>query len=658
MISILGSTAIAAAAVSSLAGLIFLLRGRGRGDQRLIDRGHRAVIALFVAVTAAVVALEVALIGVDFSVRYVAANINRATPLLFRIIGLWGALEGSILLWAWVLAGYAALVAVRYRGRHQETVPLALAVLLGITSFFLLLMLGPANPFGRLSPAPPDGRGLNPLLANHPLMAVHPPFLYLGYVGFAVPYAFAVAALLSRTLRDEWMTVTRRWTVAAWSFLGAGIILGAWWSYEVLGWGGYWAWDPVENAAFMPWLVATAFLHSVMVQERRRLLRLWNHALIIVTFLLTIFGTFLTRSGILGSVHDFTQSLIGPLFLIFIGAVLVFSVGVLLLRRDEVRDTGSLPAYVSRESLFLLNNVVLLAIAATIFIGTTFPLLAEAVAGVKLTVGPPFFNRLTVPLAMALLVLMATATLLPWGPAPRGALRRFVGPGLLSAALVAVLSVAGVRGLTLGALAVIIFAAAAQLAEFHRGARAMGRAEGRPYPLALVALFSANRRRYAGYLAHLGLALVLAGVAASSAYRTESDHTVSRGEAFSVPGYLLRYDGAALSRHPDKLVVAAAVSILPPTALEAVPSRPAAAVPALATLYPSERLYPQQRTPIPTPAVRSTWRGDLYLVLLAVGPDGSVVLKAITNPLVPWIWTGGLLMALAGLISIWPGRRG
>jgi len=336
----------------------------------------------------------------------------------------------------------------------------------------------------------------------------------------------------------------------------------------------------------------------------------------------------------------------------------VFSVGVLLLRRDEVRDTGSLPAYVSRESLFLLNNVVLLAIAATIFIGTTFPLLAEAVAGVKLTVGPPFFNRLTVPLAMALLILMATATLLPWGPAPRGALRRFVGPGLLSAALVAVLGVTGVRGLTLGALAVIIFAAAAQLAEFHRGARAVGRAEGQPYPLALVALFSANRRRYAGYLAHLGLALALAGVAASSAYRTESDHTVRRGEAFSVPGYLLRYDGAALSRHPDKLVVAAAVSILPPTALEAVPSRPAAAVPAVATLYPSERLYPQQRTPIPTPAVRSTWRGDLYLVLLAVGPDGSVVLKAITNPLVPWIWTGGLLMALAGLISIWPGRRG
>ncbi len=658
MISILGSIAIAAATVFALASLLFLLQGRARADQRLIDWGGRTVIGLFAAVTAAVVALEAALIGFDFSVRYVAANVNRATPLLFRVVGLWGALEGSILLWAWVLAGYAAIVAVRYRSRHRETVPLALAVLLGIASFFLLMMLGPANPFGRLSPAPPDGRGLNPLLANHPLMAVHPPFLYLGYVGFSVPYAFAIAALLSRTLRDEWMTLTRRWTVAAWSFLGAGIVLGAWWSYAVLGWGGYWAWDPVENAAFMPWLVATAFLHSVMVQERRRLLRLWNHALIIVTFLLTIFGTFLTRSGILGSVHDFTQSLIGPLFLLFIGAVLVFSVGVLLLRWDEVRDAGSLPAYISRESLILLNNVMLLAIAATIFIGTTYPLLAEAVAGVKLTVGPPFFNRLTVPLAMALLILMAAATLLPWGPAPRGALRRFVGPGVLSVVLVVVLGAAGVRGFTLGALGVIVFAAAAQLAEFHRGARTLARAERRPYPLALLALFSSNRRRYAGYLAHLGLALALAGVAASSAYRTESDHVVSRGETFRVAGYLLRYDGAALSRHPDKMVLAAVVSILPPRALEAAPQRPAAAIPAVATLYPSERLYPQQRTPIPTPAVRSTWRGDLYLVLLSVAPDGSVVIKAIANPLVPWIWTGGLLVALAGLISIWPGRRG
>ncbi len=657
MISFIGTAAVTFAAVTALAGLVALLRGRASGDPRAGEWGRRAVLVVFGAVTVAVAALEIGLIGFDFSVGYVASNINRATPLLFRIIGLWGALEGSILLWAWVLTGYTALVVLRYRDRYPDTVPLAVAVLLGIAAFFLLLMIGPANPFVRVDPAPLDGRGLNPLLQNHPLMAIHPPFLYLGYVGFSVPYAFAIAALLSRTLRDEWMTVTRRWTVAAWSFLAAGIVLGAWWSYAVLGWGGYWAWDPVENAAFMPWLVATAFLHSVMIQERRRLLRLWNHALIILTFLLTLFGTFLTRSGILGSVHDFTQSLIGPIFLTFIGTVLVFSLVVIFARWDEVRDSGSLPAYLSRESLFVLNNLLLLAIAATVFIGTTFPLLAEAAAGVKLSVGPPFFNRLTVPLAMGLLLTMAVATLLPWGPAPPGALRRLIGPGLISLGLVGVLAVVGVPVALLAVAGVLAFTALAQLAEFHKGALALSRADGGPYPLALLSLFRANRRRYAGYLAHLGLILALAGVAGSFGYRTESEHFVKRGDVFRAGGYTLRYDGAAMARRPDRIRAAATVSLLPAGALEASPARPLAAVPAIATLYPAETIYPQQRTPVPTPAVRSTWRGDLYLVLLSISPQGAA-LKVITNPLVPWIWTGGLLMALAGLISIWPGRRG
>jgi cytochrome c-type biogenesis protein CcmF len=613
---------------------------------------------MVIAVTVAVFALERALIGFDFSVQYVAQNITRTTPLMFRIIGLWGALEGSILLWAWVLSGYTALVAIRYRHRYPETTPLALAVLMGISAFFLLLMLGPANPFVKLSPIPADGRGLNPLLQNHPLMAVHPPLLYLGYVGFAVPYAFALASLLSRTMRDEWMMVTRRWTVAAWSFLGAGIVLGAWWSYEVLGWGGYWAWDPVENAALMPWLVATAFLHSVMVQERRRLLRLWNHALVIVTFLLTIFGTFLTRSGILGSVHDFTQSLIGPIFLGFMALVLGVSVATLVARRSEVRDAGSLPATLSRETLFLLNNLVLLAIAATVFIGTTFPLLAEAVAGVKLTVGPPYFNRLATPLGLLLLLLMATATLLPWGPLPRGALRRFLWPAAASGAVTATLALVGVGGPTLLALAVVAFTGLAQLAEFHRGARALGRAERRVYLAALVALFRVNRRRYAGYLAHLGLALALAGVTVSSAYRVERDHLARPGDIIRVPGYLLRYEGFTVTQGPDRVVVAAEVALLPGDALEAAPQGAAAARP-IAILRPSEHLYPQQRSPIPTPAVRSSWRGDLYIVLLSVdAQNGAAALKVISSPLVPWIWTGGLLMAFAGLLSTWPTRRG
>ncbi|MGH2452546.1 MAG: heme lyase CcmF/NrfE family subunit [bacterium] len=651
-----GFLAVAVAAAAAVVALVAFVRARG-GDPRRRQTGTRAVCIMFGAVTVAVVALERALIGVDFSVQYVALNIHSSTPLLFRVIGLWGALEGSILLWAWVLAGYTVLVAVRYRHRHPETTPFALAVLLSIAIFFLLLMLGPANPFVRLDPVPPEGRGLNPLLQNHPLMAIHPPLLYLGYVGFSVPYAFALASLLSRTMRDEWMLATRRWTLAAWSFLGAGIVLGAWWSYEVLGWGGYWAWDPVENAALMPWLGATAFLHSVMVQERRRLLRLWNHALVIVTFLLTIFGTFLTRSGILGSVHDFTQSLIGPIFLGFMTLVLTVSVATLVARRNEVRDTGTLPAVLSRETVFLLNNLVLLAIAATVFIGTMFPLLAEAVAGVKLTVGPPYFNRLIGPLGLLLLLLMAIATLLPWGPLPRDALRRFRWPGAGAVAGTGALALVGVRGPTLLALAVIGFTALAQLTEFHRGAHALMRAERRAYPAALAALFSINRRRYAGYLAHLGLALMLAGVTVSFAYRSERDYLARPGEMIRGPGYLLRYEGSRITQRPDRVVVAAEVAVLAGDALEAAPQgAPAPRI--LEVLRPSENHYPQQRTPIPTPAVRSSWRGDLYLVLLSVDEDHGAALKIISSPLVTWIWTGGLLMALAGLLSAWPTRRG
>ncbi len=652
-----GFLAVTVAAAAAVIGLVAFVRARGGRDPRWTRAGLRAVAIMFGAVTVAVLALERALIGFDFSVQYVAQNIHRSTPLLFRIIGLWGALEGSILLWAWVLAGYIALVALRYRDRHRDTAPLALAVLLGISAFFLLLMLGPANPFVRLSPIPEEGRGLNPLLQNHPLMAVHPPLLYLGYVGFSVPYAFAMASLLSRTMRDEWMLVTRRWTLAAWSFLGAGIVLGAWWSYEVLGWGGYWAWDPVENAALMPWLGATAFLHSVMVQERRRLLRLWNHALVILTFLLTLFGTFLTRSGILGSVHDFTRSLIGPIFLGFMALVLAGSIATLVARRSEVRETGSLPATLSRETIFLLNNLVLLAIAATVFIGTTFPLLAEAVAGVKLTVGPPYFNRLAAPLGLLLLLLMATATLLPWGPLPRGALRRFAWPAAGSGAATAALALVGVTGPTLVALAVITFTGLAQIAEFHRGAQALVRAERRAYPAALAALFQINRRRYAGYLAHLGLALALAGVTVSFAYRSERDYLARPGDTIRVPGYLLRYDGSTARHAPDRVVVAAEVALLAGDALEAAPQGAAAARP-LGVLRPSQHYYTQQqRTPIVTPAVRSSWRGDLYLVLLSV-EDDAATLKVISSPLVPWIWTGGLLMAFAGLLSTWPARRG
>ncbi|MDQ7829590.1 MAG: heme lyase CcmF/NrfE family subunit [Armatimonadota bacterium] len=659
MTAALGTLALLLAALGAVGGAVALLRGQAAGPPALVTLGERAAVAVFALVTAAVAALEAALLRADFSVAYVADNVSSGTPLLFRAIALWGALEGSILLWAWLHAGFTALVAWRYRGRYPATVPLALAILLGIGAFFLLLMLGPADPFAPAVPVPLDGRGLNPLLRNHPLMAVHPPFLYLGYVGLAVPYAFAMAALLSRTLRDEWAAVTRRWTMAAWVFLTTGIVLGAWWSYEVLGWGGYWAWDPVENAALLPWLAVTAFLHSAIVQERRRLLRLWNCALVILAFLLTLFGTFLTRSGILASVHAFTVSLIGPLFLLFIAAVLAFSLAVLLLRRDQVRDEGALPASLSRETLFLLNNVLLLVLVATVFLGTLFPLVVEAVVGLRVSVGAPYFNRVAAPLVLGLLVLMAAGAVLPWGAVPRGAPRRFLAPAVAGLGAGAVARAYAAGPFTSVAFGVLAFAAWAHLLEFHQGARALQSA-GTPYPLALLRLFAANRRRYTGYLAHLGLVLALAGVAGSTAFRQESDHTVRPGELFAVPGALLRYEGVTLRRDPDRLALTATVLVFPArSGAEAAPRAASGGglTAPVAVLHPAEHLYPQQRTPLPTPAVRSTWRGDLYLVLGGVARDGTAVVKVITNPLVPWIWAGGLLMGLAGVLNLLPGRR-
>src|SRR5713226_7389727 len=383
-------------------------------------------------------------------------------------------------------------------------------------------MVGPANPFARLPVAPPDGVGLNPLLQNHPLMAVHPPFLYLGYVGFSVPYAFAMGTLLSGQHRDEWMAITRRWTLVAWTALTAGLFLGARWSYDVLGWGGYWAWDPVENAAAMPWLVATAFLHSSMVQERRRLLRVWNLALIVLVFLLTIFGTFLTRSGVLASVHSFTQSWIGPLFVAFLAVTMLASLGALLWRRPQVRDDGAFDSALSRETMMLLNNVILVTMAFTVLLGTIFPLIVEVVSGAKVTVGPPFFNRVFVPLGVLLLLVMGTGTALRWGRSGPADIRKLWALAAIALAIVGILAVAGVHTLAgLVALGAATFVVLAQLTEYARGVLARRTATGEGLLTALRSLFAVNPQRYYGYMTHLGLAVVVAGIVASQSGRLE-----------------------------------------------------------------------------------------------------------------------------------------
>src|SRR5499426_3998662 len=387
--------------------------GARTGRAALVESAQHAALGVFTLVTACFALLTYAFLTFDFSIRYVASNTNLGTPFYYRITGVWGALEGSIILWAWMLALYTVILIVRHRVGARELYPWALAVMLGVIAFFLSVMTIAAPPFQRQLPVPADGRGLNPLLEDTG-MITHPVALYLGFTGFTVPFAFAMAALATGRVGDTWLVLTRRWTIVAWYFLSLGLLIGGWWSYHVLGWGGYWAWDPVENAAFMPWLTGTAFLHSVMIQERRRMLKLWNLTLIILTFGLTLFGTFLTRSGIIASVHAFTQGSIGVFFLGFLALVLVGSFSLLASRMERLRGQGELDSILSRESVFLLNNVFLVAAAFTVFFGTVFPLLSEAVRGVKVSVGAPFFNQINVPLFLSLIFLMGVGPLIAW----------------------------------------------------------------------------------------------------------------------------------------------------------------------------------------------------------------------------------------------------
>ena len=397
-------------------GIVFLLRGVLRGNAAALRQGRMCVFVVLLGAVVAVGAMEWALISHDYSIRYVADNNARATPLLFTVTGLWAALEGSILLWVLLLAGYLSFVAHRFRRRIEDPmVGWALIVGLTVALFFFVFMAVAANPFQLVSGVTPlDGRGPNPLLQNHPLMAFHPPMLYLGYVGFTVPFMFAMAALITGRFGEGWLADTRRMTLVAWGFLTIGIVLGAWWSYEVLGWGGYWGWDPVENASLLPWITATAFIHSVMVQERRGMLRVWNLSLVIATFCLTILGTFLTRSGIVTSVHAFSQSSIGPWLLTFLFVVMFTGVGLVAWRADKLHAPGRIDSPISREAAFLANNLLFAALAFVVLLGTVFPLLAEALRGSTLSVGEPYFDRMGAPIGLMLLFLMAVAPALPW----------------------------------------------------------------------------------------------------------------------------------------------------------------------------------------------------------------------------------------------------
>jgi cytochrome c-type biogenesis protein CcmF len=682
--------------------------GRLRGDQRLIESSRRAVYALCALLTICVVVMEAAFLRSDFSVELVADHSSTTTPTFYKLTALWSSQGGSLLLWAWVLSIASSIVLFMTRTRHRELVGWATAVLAGLGAFFCGLMLFGANPFARLDPVPIEGAGLNPLL-RHPMMAIHPVALYSGYVAFSIPFAFAVGALAARRLDASWIRSTRRFALVAWMLLGLGLLLGANWSYAELGWGGYWAWDPVENAALMPFLTGTAFLHSIMVQERRGMLKVWNVSLIVATFSLALLGTFLVRSGVLESIHAFGASTVGGPLLGLISVVLIGSTVLIVSRLGDLRSERRIESLLSREAVFLVNNLLLIGLAAVIFWGTFFPLISEAATGERSSLAAPWFDRYTTPLAIMLVLFTGIGPLLAWRRLSVSAvLRTFAVPALVAlvaAAALAIGSDALDEPLAAVMFTVSAFALVALGQEFWRGAAARRALSGGSAAAALVAMVARSRRRYGGYIVHAGVAVLLVAVAASSSFQTSRDLRLEVGESATVGDYELTYVRPTQTVDPaeQRLTFGAILSV----SREGEP---------YTTLRPSRNYYSSRSDGSAGP-VRSffegeatsevgrntgvggdVWtamqpdleeimplieRGDRRLAAVAEGlpPDDpelqallafqqGQVIRAIAdrylaeppaanfrvnvNPLAVWIWVGGGIALLGALVAIWP----
>jgi cytochrome c-type biogenesis protein CcmF len=629
----LGQSAVLLGLIASAVGAITLALGLVRGRTNLLRAGRTYAWLILAGAVVAALAMERGLLTNDFSLKYVAQNGGRAVPTLFKVTAMWSALQGSIILWTLILAGYISVMVVKYRDRWNDAlVGWATLVTYVVVFFFFLLMVGPANPFHTFAGAiPTDGPGPNPLLQNHPLVAFHPPMLYLGFVGFTIPFAFAIASLITGRLGEGWLIETRRWTLFAWGFLTIGIVLGAWWSYEVLGWGGYWAWDPVENASFLPWLTGTAYLHSVMVQERRGMLRLWNLSLLLATFSLTILGTFLTRSGVLDSVHAFTTSGIGPTILAFFAVIVAVTVFLIAWRGDRLRSPGAIDSPVSREGAFLGNNLLFAGFAFVVLLGTVFPLLTEAINGQRIAVGSPYFDRMTMPIVVALLFLMAIAPVLPWRKASAELLRhRIQWPAWIAVITVVACVVAGVRGLNpllafgLGAFAAGSAGRQLVLATRRQGWRGLlGRANG-------------------GMIVHIGVVVVAVAFAASHSFAHRTQVTLQPGQAHTLAGHTITYVDTRTVNHPNRQATEAVVKIDGKGAYR-----------------PAITQFVGGGTAVGTPAVRSTPISDVYITLVTppVHPGDPATIGIIIQPLIMWLWIGGVIMALGTVLAAWPGRR-
>jgi cytochrome c-type biogenesis protein CcmF len=681
----LGYVALLLALVLSVYAAVAALVGVRRRVPELVTSARNAALAVTGLLTLATIILEYLLVSGDFRTLYVAEVTNRAMPLFFKMTALWGSQAGSLLFWSWLMSLFSGAVMLRKWGKMRTLMPYVVMVTQITLAFFVSLISGvwalleaplgalglsgaselladmvTINPFYQLGFMPADGNGLNPLL-RHWGMIIHPPMLYLGFVSFVIPYAFAIGALATRQTGDLWIRTTRRWTLIAWLFLSMGLLLGAWWAYGVLGWGGYWAWDPVENAALMPWLTGTAFLHSVMIQEKRGMFKVWNMVLIMLTYSLVIFGTFLTRSGVISSVHTFTQSGIGPLFLSFIGAMFILSVVLLFDRLDSLQSDNELDSMFSREAIFLLQNLLFLAILFVTFWGTIFPVVSELVAGQKAIVGPPFFNQVNGPLFAALVVLMGIAPLMPWRRASRQKLARMLlWPVVVGLGVTVALFALGLRTIAIFPgtevrvvpvslfYGIAAFAAVITLLEFWRGMRARHRGTAESYLRALWALFGRNRRRYGGYLIHIGVIVIAVGVIGTQFFQVETQRNLAVGESLTITSplageYTLTYKGLRSLPAPEDVSRTGATLAVSRGGRE------------IGELHPTHDFFIPQQQPMTIPAMRHSLIEDLYVVLAGWEDGGATAtFKAYVNPLVNWLWMGGFIFVLGTAVAAWP----
>ncbi|HEX7485254.1 MAG TPA: cytochrome c-type biogenesis CcmF C-terminal domain-containing protein [Vicinamibacterales bacterium] len=641
----LGTFTLLAAFVISAYAAAAAIAGARRASRSLVDSAVGAFYLVAALLTVGTAVIIHAFVTNDYSIKYVQHYSDSVQPFIYKLTSYWGGLDGSIMFWVFLLAVFGSTAVYVNRERHRELMPYVVAIISVVQMFFLFLMVIHKNPFDTfLVTAPTEGRGLNPLLQNA-YMAIHPPSLYVGFVGMTIPYAFGMAALITGHLDDSWLRAVRRWTMVSWLFLSFGLTLGMIWAYEVLGWGGYWGWDPVENAGLLPWLTATAFLHSVMVQERRGMLRVWNVALVIVTFFLTIFGTFMTRSGVVQSVHAFGEDRqLAWMFTGFMVVILTFSFGYVIYRLPLLRGRHELDSWVSREAAFLANNWILLFAALFVLFATMFPTISEALTGERLTVGPPFFNKWMLPIGLALLFLTGVGPLLAWRKSTVKNLReQFLWPALIAVAMPVALAFAGIPFWAPGlCFALCAFVGVTVVQEFVRGAAVRKQGTGTDYFTAMVGLIARSKRRYGGYIVHLGIVLMFLGFT-GEAFKIDEQLILKPGQQAQVGHFVIRNDGVRVTDDGQKQMITGHLTVFRDGK-------------ELDKAYPGKWLYRHhEQEPVSQVAIRRSVAEDLYIVMPGFElQDQSVSLQIVINPLVDWIWVGFGVLAFGTMLALLP----